>query len=197
MKQSDEISGSQKLNQSGFHGMPQGSSKSLKWWVCCRCSWCQDDILPPIVPQMEDGWTWGFWKMSLFSKKIGNCFPMEQGDLLRKKRDQGEHRKKKNLPTAKTTSLQVSEQCCIWGIILPKYLGFLIGHYKDLYETTRIHLGKLTWQWNMDHLNMYFLLKKGTVYCHLSPPEGLIKCHNSFETLAWVIPWPLGGWVRG
>ena len=56
----------------------------------------------------------------------------------------GNNGEKKNLPTAKTTSLQVSEQCCIWGIILPNCLGFLIGHYKDIFETISIHLGKLT-----------------------------------------------------
>ena len=49
------------------------------------------------------------WKMDehgdserrVFSKKLGNCFSTEQGDLLRKNMDQGEHRKKKNLPTTK------------------------------------------------------------------------------------------------
>lgn len=179
--------------------MPQGSWRLLKWWVCCRFLWCQDDTLPPVMPQMEDGWTWGFWKMSFFSKKIGNCFPIEQGDLLRKNRELGKTcQQQKQHPFESNEQWPIDPGCLLYvrdDIILPNYISCIIGHCKDLYETISIHLGKLRWQCKRDHLNMYFLLKKGTVYCHLSPPEGLIKCHNSFETLARIIPWPLGGWV--
>ena len=34
-----------------------------------------------------------------------------------------------------------------------------------------IHSGKLTWQWNMDHLKMYFLLSMGIFHCYVSLPE--------------------------
>ena len=32
--------------------------------------------------------------------------------------------------------------------------------------------GKLTWQWNMDVLKMYSLLKMGIFHCHVSLQEG-------------------------
>ena len=31
---------------------------------------------------------------------------------------------------------------------------------------------KLTWQWKMYPLNMYFLLKMGIIHCYVSLPEG-------------------------
>ena len=34
---------------------------------------------------------------------------------------------------------------------------------------------KLTWQWKMDHLKMYSLLKMGMFHCHVSLPE----CSNA------------------
>ena len=37
----------------------------------------------------------------------------------------------------------------------------------------QIPSSKLTWQRNMDHLKMYFLLKMGIFHCHVSLPEGI------------------------
>ena len=33
----------------------------------------------------------------------------------------------------------------------------------------------------MDHLKMYFLLKKGTFHCHVSLPEGSCFSQNNFD----------------
>ena len=35
-----------------------------------------------------------------------------------------------------------------------------------------IHSGKLTWQWKIDPLKMYFLLKMGIFHCYVSLPDG-------------------------
>ena len=35
-----------------------------------------------------------------------------------------------------------------------------------------LHSSKLTWQWKMDPLKMYFLLKMGIFHCYVSLPEG-------------------------
>ncbi len=35
-----------------------------------------------------------------------------------------------------------------------------------------LHSRKLTWQWKMDPLKMYFLLNMGVFYCYVSLPEG-------------------------
>ena len=32
--------------------------------------------------------------------------------------------------------------------------------------------GKLTWQWKIHPLKMYFLLKMGIFHCHVSLPKG-------------------------
>ena len=34
--------------------------------------------------------------------------------------------------------------------------------------------GKLTWQWNMDHFKMYFLLEMVIFHCHVSLLEGML-----------------------
>ena len=36
-----------------------------------------------------------------------------------------------------------------------------------------LHQGKLAWQWKMDPLKMYFLLKMGIFQCYISLPEGI------------------------
>ena len=36
-----------------------------------------------------------------------------------------------------------------------------------------LHSGKLTWQWKMDPLKIYFLLKVGIFHCYVSLPEGI------------------------
>ena len=49
--------------------------------------------------------------------------------------------------------------------------------------------GKLTWQWQITLLKMYFLLKMGMFHCYVSLPEGI-----SFQTMA--ISWNTGPtWV--
>ena len=48
--------------------------------------------------------------------------------------------------------------CCIEGIIkLPRFMGIVISHYKDPYETTRI-------QWNVNRV-LLPLLSQGTIGC--------------------------------
>ena len=39
-------------------------------------------------------------------------------------------------------------------------------------DGTWLPSGKLTWQWKMDLLKMYSLLKMGIFYCHVSLLEG-------------------------
>ena len=80
-----------------------------------------------------------------------------------------------------------------------------------------LHQGKLAWQWKMDPLKMYFLLKMGIFQCYISLPEGIwtVFWHLQFYAqkvqvsleknvlafsrwrmasrlvLAWATPWPL------
>ena len=41
------------------------------------------------------------------------------------------------------------------------------------WNLTNVPSGKLTWQWKMDLLKMYSLLKMGMFYCYVSLPEGI------------------------
>ena len=41
-------------------------------------------------------------------------------------------------------------------------------------QTLNVPSGKLTWQWKMDLLKMYSLLKMGIFYCHVSLLEGMV-----------------------
>ena len=51
--------------------------------------------------------------------------------------------------------------------------------------------GKLTWQWKMDLLKMYSLLKMVIFHCHVSLLEGKSTCRNLLvcSTLAWDGEW--------
>ena len=42
-----------------------------------------------------------------------------------------------------------------------------------------IHSGKLTWQWKMDPLKMYFLLNMGIFHCYVSLPQGTSSLPNT------------------
>ena len=46
----------------------------------------------------------------------------------------------------------------------------------DQKPTKQIHSGKLTQQWKMDPLKMYFLSKMGIFRCYVGLPEGKTKC---------------------
>ena len=75
--------------------------------------------------------------------------------------------------------------CCFSEATLGGISNCLITHrLGDLswgrYNLPRIPSGKLTWQWKMDLLKMYSLLKMGIFHCHVRLPE----C-NSF-----------GGWSK-
>ena len=42
---------------------------------------------------------------------------------------------------------------------------------------------KLTWQWNINHWKMYFLLKMGIFHCRLSFRGGKQRCFRHFRTI--------------
>ncbi len=50
-------------------------------------------------------------------------------------------------------------------------------------HSRRLTPGKLTWQWKMDPLKMYFLLQMGIFYCHVSFLECNFYCH--LVSIAW------------
>ena len=52
-------------------------------------------------------------------------------------------------------------------------LGHLFSakNWEDSPSSLHLPSGKLTWQWKMDHLKMYFLLKMGIFHCYVSLPE--------------------------
>ena len=58
-----------------------------------------------------------------------------------------------------------------------------------------VHPGKLTWQWKMDPLKMYFLLKMGIFHCYVSLPEGSSKptvsiiCSLTVSNILLPNPW--------
>ena len=65
-------------------------------------------------------------------------------------------------PTTKWLGRIVLLLYCIW-------LGWFLSSYISI--NLHIPSGKLTWQWKMDDLKMYFLLKMGILHCHVSLAE--------------------------
>ena len=47
-------------------------------------------------------------------------------------------------------------------------------HFSGWWKGVLLHPGKLTWQWNRDHLKMNLLLKMGLFHCYVSLPEGIL-----------------------
>ena len=93
-------------------------------------------------------------------------------------------RKSSELFFFRTDSLEPWIGCGMPGIILKLDLGILILGSSNLvllqgnllfggFFLERLPSGKLTWQWKMDLLKMYFLLKMGIFHCHVSLLEGI------------------------
>ena len=54
---------------------------------------------------------------------------------------------------------------------------------KDLVkELIYVHSSEVTWQWKMDPLKMYFLLKMGIFHCYVSSLEGIHDVCILYET---------------
>ena len=57
-------------------------------------------------------------------------------------------------------------------ILIGTNQDWFIGYRDPYFMAYEIHSGKLTWQWKMGPLKMYFLLKMGIFHCYVSLPEG-------------------------
>ncbi len=56
----------------------------------------------------------------------------------------------------------------LYTIYILLYLLYIICYLSYVIYYIYIHFRKLTWQWNIDHLKIYFLLKTGIFHCHVS-----------------------------
>ena len=55
-----------------------------------------------------------------------------------------------------------------WGRLWVRELMARIGSYNNQIAQNDLHPRELTWQWEILHLKMYFLLKIGIFQCHVS-----------------------------
>jgi len=71
----------------------------------------------------------------------------------------------------------------IWIISYPSIFSisslFIISTISTKRKWLPEHFCKLTWQWNMDLLKMYSLLKSVTFHCHVSLPERYLTIISS------------------
>ena len=60
--------------------------------------------------------------------------------------------------------------------------GDQVGLTTGFPTTCWLHSGKVTWQWETEHLKIYFLDKMRTFHCHVSLPEGIYSVFRYWDS---------------